>query len=122
MTMAKSIVKQKPRLGAAPVKTFYTQPMGDIASERLEKQYSRILQVVEEMETARGIIDSDRMGLVCGIDIGEQTEALAATNLMWSSLKLAAETLIEIANKIDPLVVWERGTDGYFETTIPATH
>jgi hypothetical protein len=87
---------------AAGPTVLIIRPMSAVVSERLADQHCRILDVAETINTAREAIDAGRGGLVCGIPIGHQREALDAITQMFSELKRASETLTDIAKQIEP--------------------
>jgi UV DNA damage repair endonuclease len=77
----------------------------EVVWERLDEQHQRVMEVAESIEAARDAWD--RSGLVCGVEVGKQVDATEAAKQMESLLKAAAETLIDIANKIRPPGVWQ---------------
>jgi hypothetical protein len=89
--------------------TTYFRPMSDVVDERLDEQCSRLMEVEENIEAAKEAWS--RSGLVCGVEVGKQTESLEASKQMWSLLKGAAETLRDIANRIHPRAICEQGED-----------
>jgi hypothetical protein len=88
--------------------TFF-RPMSEVVDERLDEQYRRVMEVAGSIEAAKEAWS--RSGLVCGVEVGKQTAALEAAKQMFLLLKLAAETLSDIANRIEPPAIWQQGTD-----------
>jgi hypothetical protein len=97
--------------GNPPIRrtTFLIRPMSDVVDERLDEQYSRVMEVAEDIEAAQDAWS--RCGFVCGVEVGKQTAVHEANVQMHSLLKLAAETLRDIANRIEPPAIWQQGED-----------
>ncbi len=83
--------------------------MSDVVDERLDEQFSRVMEVAEDIEAAKQAWSS--CGFVCGVEVGKQTAANEANQQMHSLLKLAAETLRDIANRIESPAIWKQGED-----------
>lgn len=83
--------------------------MSDVVDERLDAQYSLLMEVAESIAEAKEVWS--RCGFVCGVEIGKQTAAHEANVLLHSLLKCGAETLREIANRIDPPAISRHGED-----------
>jgi hypothetical protein len=89
--------------------TIFFRPMSEVVSERLDEQYLRVMEVAGNIEAAKEAWS--RSGLVCGVEVGKQTAATEAGKQMHSPLKLAGETLRDIANRIEPPAIWQHGAD-----------
>jgi hypothetical protein len=104
--MAESILSKAP--ARHKITTFF-RPMSDVVPERLDDQCRRVMEVVGNIEAAKEAWS--RSGLVSGVEVGKQTAALEAAKQMFSLLKLAAQTLSDIAKRIEPPMIWQHGAD-----------
>jgi hypothetical protein len=95
--------------------TTYFRPMSDVVDERLDEQHRRVMEVAGNLEAAKEA--HSRCGLVCGVEVGKQTAALEATQQYFSLLKIAAETLGDIAKRIGPPAIWQQGADSMHTVT-----
>jgi hypothetical protein len=91
--------------------TTYFKPMNEVVPKRLDEQYRRVIEVAGNIEAAKEAWN--RGGLVCGEEVGKQNASLEAMKQMHSLLKLAAETLRDIAKRIDPEppAIWQPETE-----------
>lgn len=87
MSVSNSMPKVRAKLAAVP-----SVPMGEtkLIADRLDKQYGRIFQVI-------GIVHTLKMA-VHGKDESGEDDDLGA---MWSSLDLAQDMLLDIADQIE---------------------
>jgi hypothetical protein len=94
--------------------TTYFRPMSDVFGERLDEQHRRVMEVAGNIMAAKEAWS--RSGLVCGVEIGKQTAAAEASKQWYSLLELAAETLSDIAKRIDPApsALFQPGADSMY--------
>lgn len=112
--MSKSKTAVKPVAPARRMITTHFRDMGDVIDERLEEQHRRVMEVAGNIKAAQDAWS--RSGLVCGVEVGKQTAAHEASKQWFALLKLAAETLSDIAKRIDlePSILFRPGADSMY--------